>query len=443
MTQCNTALSFPFFEKSKLTATFDGGSIVSDGGLLLVRQFDESIGFTEPLARCIYDRRDPLSVSHSMLELVRQRLYQIIAGYEDANDATVLRHDPIFKAVTGRLPDDDALGSQPTLCRLENAVGPGSLADLTEEQVRQFIRTRSRPPTQMTLDMDPSHAPTYGAQQLTFFNGYYDTWMYFPQFLCDAASGFLLASVLRAGNAGAAEGATVLLARTVSMLRAAWPTLRLDFRGDAGFAVPDLLDWLEDQRIPYVIGLGVNDVLERLSADVVARVSADYERTGRPQKAFSSFRYAAHTWPHLRRVIVKVEVTARGVNVRYALATRGGRTADLFEWYHQRGGTIENVIEQLKNGFEGDRLSCRTIEANAFRLLLHTAAYNLMVLFRERTTVPELRFADIQSLRLKLIKVGGRVERSVRRLWIKLSSSWPFASIFRHVHAVLVPGPAG
>lgn len=443
MTHCNTQLSFPFFKKSKLTASFDGGSIVSDGGLLVVRQFDEVIDFTRQFADRIYDRRDGLSVSHSMLELVRQRLYQIVAGYEDVNDAARLRHDPIFKAVAGRLPQDEPLGSQPTLCRLENAVGPGSLDDLMDQQVRLFIQTRPKPPKQMTLDMDPSHASTYGAQQLTFFSGFYQTWMYFPQFLCDADTGFLLASVLRAGNAGPAEGATVLLARLVPRLRIPWPDLRLDFRADASFAVPDLLTWLEDQQIPYVIGLAVNDVLKRLSAQFVAEVEAKFARTGQPQTAFGSFRYRAYSWPHARRVGVKVEVTARGTNVRYIVATRGGRTADLFDWYHQRGGTVEDVIEQLKNGFEGDRLSCRTFQANAFRLLLHTAAYNLMVLLREHTAVPELLNADIQTLRIKLIKVGGRVERTARRLWIKLSSSWPFAGLFRQVHAVLVPGPAG
>jgi len=443
MTHCSTELSFPFFKKSPLTATFDGGSIVSDAGLLLVRQFDEQVGFSRQLAAAIYDRRDTLSVTHSMLDLVRQRLYQIVAGYEDVNDATRLRHDPIFKALVDRLPDDEPLGSQPTLCRLENAVGPGSRDDLADEQVRLFIRTRPRPPSQMTLDMDPSHAATYGAQQLTFFSGFYQTWMYFPQFLCDADTGFLLASVLRAGNAGPAEGATILLARIVLRLRNAWPDLRLFFRGDASFAVPDLLNWLEHQKIPYVIGLPVNDVLERLSADFVAAVKAKYDRTGQSQTAFRSFGYRAYSWPHLRRVIVKVEVTARGINVRYAVTTRGGRTADLFDWYHQRGGTVEDVIEQLKNGFEGDRLSCQTFEANAFRLLLHTAAYNLMVLFREHTAVPDLKHADIQTLRIKLIKVGARVERTVRRLWIRLSSSWPFASLFRRVHAALVPGPAG
>lgn len=443
MTECTKPLAFPFFKGAELTGSFTGGSIVTDAGLLLVRELDERIGFTQELADALYDSRHRDLVTHSQTTLLRQRLYQIIAGYEDANDATLLRHDPIFKAIAGRAPEDLPLASQPTLSRLENRVGFDSVLELSEQLVRLFIRTRPEPLREITLDLDPSEAPTYGDQQLTFFNAFYDTWMYFPNFLTDAKTGFILAPILRPGNVGPAQGSLPLLARVVELLRAAWPGIRIDFRGDSSFAVPELLTWLEEEEIPYVIGMGTNKVLEALSADFVSTTAAAFAGAQRPVKGFTTFRYAAETWEHPRRILVKCESSREGNNVRYAIATRGGRTTQLFDWYHQRGGTIENVLEQLKNGFEGDRLSCHAFAANAFRLVLHAAAYNLMVLFREHAAVPEIRNADIQTIRLKLIKVGARVERTVRRIWIRLSSTWPFASLFHRVHAAVLVHPGG
>lgn len=444
MTQCSTQLSFPFFQKAKLTANFQGGTVVTDAGLLLVREFDEKIRFTQRISDLIYDPRHPLFVVHPQVDLIRQRLYQIIAGYEDCNDAGLLRHDPIFKALTNRAPEDVPLGSQPTLSRLENRVYSDTLMRLTETMVRLFIETRPEPLQQITLDMDPSEARTYGHQQLTFFNGFYDSHMYFPNFLCDAQTGFFLAAVLRPGNVGAAQGAIPLLARVVQILRTAWPNIRIHFRADANFADPDLLNWLEEEGIPYAIAMGVNDVLERLSAPFVKTVEERFQATREPQRSFTSFRYQTQkTWPRKRRVVVKVEVTSQGTNVRYVIVTRGGKSRDLYDWYTQRAGTVEDAIEQFKNGFEGDRLSCRTFHANAFRLFLHTAAYNLMILFREHVAVPELKSATIQTIRIKLIKVGAVVHRTVRRIWIKLSSTWPFTSLFQQVHAALVPRPSG
>lgn len=443
MTHCTTQLQFPFFQPANLTATFDGGCLVSDAGLLLVREFDQRIRFTDSLARLFPDPRNPVILVHPQVELIRQRLYQILAGYEDCNDATVLRQDPLFKLIAGRPPDTHPLASQPTLSRLENRMSHHLLLDVVDHLVDVFVQTRPAPLREITLDVDPSEAPTYGNQQLTFFNGHYDSYMYFPQFICDAQSRFLLAPILRPGNVAATDGAVLLLARVIQRLRFHWPHLRIYVRADSSFAEPNLLNWLEEQSIPFVIGIGENDVLKRLSAPFVATVEARYAATHQPQRSFTSFSYQTQkTWPHPRRIVVKVEVTSLGTNVRYLIAGRAGRRVDLFAWYAQRGGTIEDAIEQLKNGFEGDRMSCHSFAANAFRLVLHATAYNLMLLFREHVAVPELERADMQTIRLKLIKVGARVRQTVRRVWVELSSSWPFAQIFRKVHAVLVSSPS-
>jgi len=443
MGQSTTQLTFPFFSHAKLTAAFDGGAITSDGGLPLVREFDDRIGLSERLSELIYDPRDVRFVRHDQLLLIRQRLYQIIAGYEDANDAARLRHDLVFKAIVGRNPEDNDLGSQPTFSRLENRVDRSTVEALNDELVDTFIRTRAEPLSEITLDIDPSEARTYGQQELAFFNGHYDSYMYFPQFVCDAKSRFLLAAVLRPGKVPAHAGAVHLLLRIVQRLRAAWPSIRIYVRADANFAEPHLLNWLEEEGVGYTIGMGGNKALESLAAPFVQEVEARFAAAGEPQRSFSSIRYQTQkTWPRPRRVIVKVEVTKLGTNVRFVIASRAGSNRALYEWYTERGGTIEDAIEQLKNGYEGDRMSCHRFEANAFRLLLHTAAYNLMLLFRERIAIPELANADIQTIRIKLIKVGARVERTLRRIWIHLSSSWPFASLIRRAFERVLPQPS-
>jgi hypothetical protein len=444
VTQCTKRLVFPFFKGAQLTTDFSGGSITSDGGLILVRQFDEQTGLSESFSKLIHDPRDPRFVLHDQLALIRQRLYQIIAGYEDANDATLLRKDPLFKAIAGRCPEDLDLGSQPTFSRLENRIHRSTLEELNDEMVRAFIRSRTEPLEEITLDIDPSEARTYGQQELAFFNGHYDSYMYFPQFVCDAKSRFLLAAVLRPGKVSAAQGAVLLLARIVQLLRAEWPRIRIYVRADSNFAEPHLLNWLEEERIAYTVGIGQNKVLEALSAEFVKVVQSRFEATGESQRSFTSIAYQTiKTWARPRRVVVKVEVTKLGTNVRYVVATKAGRSQDLYEWYTERGGTIEGVIEQLKNGYEADRMSCHRFEANAFRLLLHSAAYNLMLLFREHVAIPELANADIQTLRIKLIKVGGRIERTARRIWVKLSSSWPFAPYFQEAATAILSVASG
>lgn len=441
-TQCNAQLAFPFFKESKLVVTFDAGEVVTDPGLLLVREFDERIGFTPSIARLIADPRDQSYVLHPHVEILRQRQYQIIAGYEDCNDATLLRHDSVFKAIAGRAPDGAPLASQPTLSRFENRVHGDVLREINEQFTRTYIRTRAEPPDEILIDIDSTNVDAHGLQQLTFFNAYYDEHVYHPLLVHDAKTGLVLAVVLRPGNVGGATELLATLSYVVPMLKAAFPKARMSFRADAGFCERYTLDWLEDEEIRYTVGIGVNKVLERDSAPFVKSVEYRDARLGEPQKRYTSLRYQADKWRSARRVVVKCEVTAMGTNVRYVVTTRGGRSEDVYDWYKQRGGTSEHYIEQLKVGFDGDRLSCRKFDANFFRLIEHATAYNLMVLFRERTQVPEIEHANIETIRQKVIKVGALVQQTARRVWVRASSTWPFAAIFQAVHrAVLLVPP--
>lgn len=442
-TECSTQIVFPFFKEHPLVANFDAGDVVTDPGLLLVREFDERIGFTPAIAKVIPDPRNPFYIAHPQEEILRQRLYQIIAGYEDCNDAKVLRHDSIFKAVAGRMPDGAPLASQPTLSRFENRVHADVLREINVQFTRIFIQTRPEPPDEIILDVDSTNANAHGLQQLTFFNAYFDERIYHPLLVHDAKTGMTLAVVLRPGNVGGAAELLATLSYVVPMLKGAFPRARLSFRADAGFCEPYTLDWLQDEEIRYTVGIGTNKVLEALSANFVHATEKGYEYTRQPQKTYSSVRYKADKWRSPRRVVVKCEVTALGTNVRYVVTTRGGRSEDVYVWYTQRGGTSERYIGELKNGFEGDRLSCRKFDANFFRLLEHTAAYNLMVLFREQVRVPEIEHASMQTIRQKVIKVGAVVKQTARRVWVRMSSTWPFANVFRAVHRAVMLVPTG
>ncbi len=443
MTQCNTQLAFPYFQKADLVATSDAGDIVTDPGLLLIREFDDRVGFTAAIAKHLPDPRNPFRTHHTSQELFRQRIYPIIAGYEDCNDATVLRHDSLFKVLAGRTPSDPPLASQPTLSRFENRVHHDILREINEEFVRQFIQAHPEPLEEIILDVDSTNVDAHGMQQLTFFSAYYGEHIYHPLLLHDAKTGYTLAVVLRPGNVGGAGELLRTLSLVVPLLRAAWPKVRLSFRADSGFCEPNVLSWLDGEHIVYTLGIGSNSILDELSANFVHAMERSYEYTRTPQKSYTSLRYAAKSWDHKRRIVVKVEVTALGTNVRYVVTTRGRRSQEVYEWYIQRGGTSEDFIEELKNGFQGDRLSCRTFDANFFRLLEHTAAYNLIVLFRQQTHVPEIQRASIQTIRQKVIKVGALVKQTARRIWVRLSSTWPFMPVFRAVHRAVLEVPTG
>ncbi len=430
-TECHTQFGFTF--QRKVTAAFDGGEITSDAGLLLVREFDERLGLTAALRAAVADRRDRRYVTHDVLTLLRQRVYQIAAGYEDANDARYLRHDPTLQTVAQRL--GTPLASQPTLSRLENAVEWGTVRRLGRVLRQWFTRhavARRVPPAELILDIDSTDDPTHGQQQLSFFNGHYDQHMYHP--LLVFADGYLLGARLRPGDVGGATHLRPLLAPIVTHLRAALPATALALRADGGFCNPDLLAYAEHAGLTYAIGMPPNPKL--VAAVALHRVHAQvvYLRTGQPVRWFTSVRYQTRSWRRPRRVLALIEHTAQGPNVRFVVTNRRGRAADLFHWYHQRG-QAENFIKELKRDLAADRLSCHAFRANAVRLLLHALAYDLLHLFRLRVLAgTSLATATLGTVRLRLLKLGARVVRSVRRWWFHLATGWPGQPLFLAIH---------
>ena len=440
MTKCNTEqLGFSFLRKRKLTVDFGGGEITSDSGLLLVRQADQSLGLLEGLANCITDRRDGRYTDHDLLTLLRQRIYQIVAGYEDCNDANFLRKDPALKAACGRMPSDKGLGSQPTLSRLENTVTQEDLYRMGQWFVDLYIRrNRKRKPKRIIIDADGTDDPAYGDQQLTFFHGYYDQYMYHPLLVYDADTGEMITAVLRAGNRHASYGIVSILKRIVAKLKAAFPNAEIIIRGDAGFAIPALYEYCEEEKLKYVIGLIRNDVLERMIERLTEKVQSLYEKTGQKQRLFAEGFYQAQSWEKERRVIMKAEWLPQGSNRRFVVTNLSMEAQRLYEFYTERGGTCEVRIDEFKNGLKADRLSCHRFVANQFRLFLHMAAYWLVLRLRRALAKTEFASMQIQQLRTRILKIGGQVVQTARRVWFRLASGYPWKDIFALAHRRLI-----
>jgi len=440
-TECYNQLGFGF--QPKLIVDFAGGTLTTDAGVVLVREFDEQLGLTSDVCSRVMDTRDRRYVTHEVTTLLRQRLYQIVAGYEDVNDATRLRHDPAFQVVAGdgRAP----LGSQPTLSRLENAIEWPAIQRLARVGVDWFCAYAYGPdevPADLVLDLDSTDDPVHGTQQLALFHGWYDQHMYHPLLWFEGRTGLLLRTRLRPGLDRSATGVEEELDQLLPPLRRRFPHTPILLRGDAGMATPTVEAKLEAEGLQYVLGIGTNRVFTTRVAARVARAQARYDRTGRAVFLRTSFRHRARSWPHHRRILVKIDVTAQGRNVRFMVTNRRGPAADLVAWYDGRGAA-ENWIKELKLDLHADRLSCHRFRANAFRLQLHSVALSLLAYFRRSVLAgTPLATATVGTIRLQLLKVAGRVCRSVRRLWFHLASHWPGQSLFTRCHRALARAPA-
>jgi hypothetical protein len=442
-------------------------------GSLPIRQFDEQIGLTRQFDEALVDTRDPAFCLHSRLSMVRQRIYGILADYEDQNDHDTLRSDPVFKLLADRSPDDDDLASQPTLSRFENAVTIPDLYRLRDFLVTQFLESFEGPPVRLTLDFDAFDDPTHGQQQLTFFHGFYQQYQYLPLVVTCAENDQVLLVGLRHGTCVASLGADDDLRYLVERLRAAWPDVEIHVRADSGFGVPAMYDVCEELNLTYTFGMGMNARLKRISDELLTQAVAQYEETGRPQRLFLGTRYQADSWEHERSVVIKAEAHAQGTNRRAVVTNRPGAAIlpqATYDEYTERGES-ENRNKELKEGLKGDRLSDHRFLANYFRLYLHAASLNLLVRLRhavaKNPTPRQLGMNDplpAETLagsrrrtyfnrrrendplgeghpctwRTRLIKVAAEVLVSSRRVLVRLSSRWPHLNHFRAVSQTIL-----
>ena len=437
MTECIAQEVLPFHPSLPVVLRFDAPEISSDGGALLLREMDEQLGLTADLASFLPDERNPARVEHSRLEQLRQRIYQIVLGYEDCNDADRLRLDPVLQTACDRTPDDPiGLSSQPTLSRLENAPDGRALGRLFRALERTYVASLDPETQEVILDIDATDDETHGQQQLSFYNGYYDHHMYHPLLVYDG-EGQLVTALLRPGRSHASRGAKGLLRRLIRKIRKRCPQALIVVRGDSGFCVPRILNELErlDEQlggIDYLLGIPKNAVLLRHLEPEMELAKQLHEQRTEKVVRYTSFSYAAKSWPHRRHVVGKAEYSFSGRNPRFVVTSLNEFSPDVLYQAYRRRGQCENRIKDLKNALSADRLSCSSFKANFFRLLLHAAAYRLMFALRQALAPlsETLHKAQFDTLRLRLLKVAAEVKESTRRILVRLPKAFPFAEVF-------------
>jgi hypothetical protein len=414
---------------------FDGGRLSSDAGLVLLKDIDEQLGLTCHLAAVLSDPRDPRRVKFTQQDLLTQRVFQIAAGYEDANDSNTLRDDPIFKLMLDRLPETGApLASQPTMSRFENRVSRSALYRMARVLLDQFIASYTTQPKVIVLDVDDTEDRVHGQQEHARYDGYYGGYCFMPLHLYEGLSGRLMTTILKAKRFTGAQRLAVLK-RLGKRLRQAWPETLLILRGDSHFAYPEVMQWIEEQpELSYVTGLTSNTVLQELAREVVEQAQRAYAHSGHKITRFHSTRYQAGTWSHSRRVVLKVEVAAQGVNTRFVVTDlEQARTKVLYQNIYCARGQAENEIKDHKLYLKSDRTSCHRFEANQLRVFLHAAAYVLLeTLRREVLRTTQWASATMETIQLRLLKLGARVQECADRITISLPSSCPVAPVLRY-----------
>ncbi|MFZ5698511.1 MAG: IS1380 family transposase [Pseudomonadota bacterium] len=435
---------------------FDQPHMSADGGALLLKSCDEHLDLTRRLAACIHDERTVGKVTHTLTDLIRQRVFGLTCGYEDCNDAGRLGDDPVHKLLLDRDPvHGEALASQPTLSRFENAVTSKdlmrmghALADTVIARHRRRLKSRVK---RIAIELDPTDDPTHGAQQLAFFNGHYDSWCYLPVAgfirFDDEPDQFLIAWLLRPGNAGAREGAIGLLRRIVVRLRAAFPKAKLLVRLDGGFAAPDMFDFLESERLDYVVAMAENSILRGHAEPLMDPMRTLSGITSRTEHAYGECHYQAGSWSRARRVVIKAEVVRLDNrepkdNARFVVTNLPGNPQRLYERIYCQRGQIENRLKELHHGLAIDRTSCTKFLANQFRGLLTAAAYVLFQELRLRSGRTSHKNAQVDTLRIRLIKLACRVDRSVRRIVFHLPANAIWRSDWMRVALSLGAAPS-
>ncbi|MBI2187136.1 MAG: IS1380 family transposase [Acidobacteria bacterium] len=444
---------FPDLFNRPLVATFDQQHASSDGGAVLLKAADRRYGLVDGLARGLIEDRQPSKVRHTLEDLVAQRIFGIACGYSDANDADRLADDPIQKLLLGRDPIAGMrLASQPTISRFENGAASQALyrmgrelADCVIDRHRRRLHGRAK---RITIDLDPTDDPTHGAQQLTFFNGHYDSWCYLPllAFLTfdDEVEQYLCAAILRPGNVPASRGTLGLLRRLLERLRAAFPKARFLVRLDGGFATPEILNFLDaESRLAYVVAMAENSRLARFAEPAMGEARTMTAASGQTEHVYTEARYAARTWRRReRRVVIKAEVVRLAGrdprdNPRFVITNLPQSPRFIYERVYCARGDIENRIKELHDGLQIGRTSCCRFWANQLRVLLTAAAYVLMQELRLRAARTACARTQVSGLRERLLKLGVHVVVSVRRIVLHLPTATPHLNAWRQIALAL------
>lgn len=430
----------------EVVASFDGGRLSSDGGLLLATETERKIRLVHRLAGCLSDKRDSKKVRQSVEAMLTQRIFGVVCGYEDCNDFNALRDDPMFKLALKRSPERGrCLASQPTLSRLENSVGKRELFRMAETLVDVFIEShRNERVKRIILDADGTDDPAHGQQEFEYFNRHYDSHCFLPLLVyatvesdgdsvkSSSREQELVCALLRTGKASPGQKALALIKRLVKRLRLAFPGVEIVFRGDSGFSLPDLYAYLDDAGVGYAISMGKNSVLVSKSEPHLERARRQRETSDEVAREFADFAYKSKGWNHERRVVVKAEVLLDKENPRFVVTNLDLEPEAVYVFYTERGD-VENRIKELKDDLFSGRTSCHRFLANQFRLLLHAAALVLMQAIRRCLAGGGFGKAQAGNLRCKLFKVAARVVETTRRIVVHLPTSYPWQTTWEHL----------
>jgi len=441
-------LALPFYltdlSNKKTEVSYTGNQISTDGGLLLLREMNERLGLIDRFTYCIDDSRDQRYIDHQMISMLKQRIYQIAAGYEDANDCNTLRHDSIFKFCADQMPDSGAsLASQPTISRLENQISNRELYNIGKSFVEQFIASYAIAPGMIVLDCDDTNHNVYGGQQLAIFNDYYHDYCYMPLHIYEGLSGKLITTILKPGRRSKHSNIYGILKRIVAMLREAWPKTIIIIRGDSHFSSHQLMDYTTEQsNLHFIFGLTGNSLLNKNTADLVRATELLYQTNKKPQKKYTGFQYQAKSWQNPQWVIAKIEVNHRGTNVRYIVTDmREYRNSHVYEKGYCTRGNAELRIKDHKLYLHSDRSSCTSFKANQFRLFMHSAAYVLIHTLKQ-TALQGTQFANatIKTIRLKVLKTAAWVKEMKTKIKIELPKAFAFIEEQKSAFDYFAPG---
>jgi len=413
----------------KIEVSFKGDQISSDGGLLLLREVENQLGLISNICNCIKDVRDQRYINHTINEMLTQRVLQVAAGYEDCNDCNDLRSDSILKTCVGRLPHSgDDLASQPTMSRLENSVTKKELYLIGKCMVDNFVDSYQQEPSVIILDCDDTNTNTYGQQELSLFNDYYHDYCYMPLHIYEGLSGKLITTILKPGRRSKQNNISLLLQRLISQLREQWENTVIIIRGDGHFASNDFMQWCDGQcNIGFITGLTGNQKLHRLAGVTIESAKREYLQYGNPVKRYHSFMYQAGSWEKPQKVIVKVEVSNKGTNIRYIVTNMTDyKSKELYEKGYCARGVMELRIKEHKLYLKSDRASCSSFMANQFRLFIHSAAYVLMhTMQKELFRNTEFENATFKTIQNKLIKTAAWVKELKTKIKIELPECCP------------------
>ena len=447
MTECiQSSFGFEAFGTREVVSKFDGGTISSDGGALLLRQTDQRLNLLPRLAKCFLDGRNQKLVEHSIQQMVSQRIYGLALGYEDINDHEQLRNDPVFGILSGR-DDLEPLAGKSTLNRLELGTGINSRykkitfwkEGIDELMVSLFVESQQQAPEEIVLDIDTTDLPLHGKQEGRFFHGYYDNYCYLPLYVFCGEQ--VLCCRLREANRDASAGALTEIRRIVTQIRRAWPEVKIVLRGDSGFCRNELMSWCEANQVDYLFGLAKNKRLNKIIGTDLHRALEQWNQTGEPARVFNEFLYGAKKtskggWDRERRVVAKAEHIDGKTNPRFVVTSLSGaqwEAQPLYEQLYCERGDMENRIKEQFSLF-ADRVSAETMRANQMRLYLSAMAYILVSgLRRLGLQGTELAQAQVSTIRTKLLKIGTQIRVTVRKVWFSMASSYPWQGMFEQV----------